>query len=519
MKIACIDKTAADRIALQHKIESSYESSRNILGHINLAQIYPVSKDELILSSSPEVIAVGPNFTIEEAYSVCREIKTAFPETPLLLFLNSNLYSLRSLRRFRPVCTETFTVDENPTRLVHTLTVLDTDSLKNKSGKLIVVSGVKGGVGTTTLVSGLLHSAEASGKSAIAIDLSQNGALIQYMAAPRWQSPDYAALLTENLTPDETLVKRCITVAPNGINLLLPPAGGSDIREAWLREPQKFEISLSVVEILKDLYDLVIVDCANAEGVLFFALSARANTRLLVSSNDPASVHLLNSQLSLLAEIPGDSQIQIALNQIDPSGLTREDILDFLYINEHFQKSMVALPTIAYDNKGRNWIGTGNTFYTESNTATQKTLEQTLNLLSLTREELEKKLKHPESIFTALKKIPKTQNKKRQRLQAKILALPNIERALPEPIVSSLPNNDFASQNGNGKSHVHFLNNSSPDRARVFQSSEILRTENKIDQLEETRSAIAVKDNSFAGATMDCSLYYQSPQLIINGKE
>ncbi len=419
MKIACVDKTAADRVKLQRRFDDAYEQCRNAIGHVTLALTYPASKDEVLINAAPDAIAIGPGFPLEEAYTTCRDIKHAFPHVPVFLFLSRDVYSLRALKRFEKVANEIFAEDETAVRIVHKLSTLDTHHAA-KNGKLIVVSGAKGGVGVTSLVAGLAHAAEALGKQAIVMDLSPMSAMAQYMAADRWHSPDYSSLLVDMFNPDQAAAERVVTCAPNGVHLVVPPSGGTDVREMWLRDPKRFEITLSIIEILKDLYDIVIVDTARAEGVLNFALNSRANARLLVTSNDPASVHLLSSVLSSIAEIPGEGQIQILINSLHERGLKKEDVLDFLSINEHFKDTMAMLEPIPFDHQGRSWIGTGNTFYTECTSSVQQLLEETLQTLMLSEKELENREIASHSLFSGIKRLAnKVQLRKRLELTRK----------------------------------------------------------------------------------------------------
>lgn len=422
MRIACVDKNASDRAKLQKFIDDAYAECRHSIGHISFIQTYPVTKDELLLSKAPDAVIVGPSYTIEDTYAVCREIRDTFPQVPILLLLDPSIYSLRTLRRFEKICTDIFSSAEPVVRLVHSLSSYDGASRQKKGGKVIVVTGVKGGVGATSVTSALAHSAEALGKTAVVVDLSAVSAFIQYMATKRWQSPDYSALLVDGLSPDNVIVQRCLTTAPNGITVLLPPSGGSEIRELWLRDRQKFEVTLSIVEILKDLFDVVLLDVAGAEGILVFALSSKAHARLLVTSNDPASVHLLNASLSRVAELPGNAQVQVLINSLHDRGLTKEDILDFLYINEHFREEMCLLEPIPYDARGKNWIGTGNTFYTECGTSAQSIFDDALSTLLLSPDELEKRKPVKESLFTGLKRLTSQTLKKRIRFADKLPA-------------------------------------------------------------------------------------------------
>ena len=108
MKIACVDKTAADRVELQKRFEDAYAECRQAVGHLNIAHTFPASKDEVLLNTAPDVVAVGPGFNVEASYNTCREIKTSFPEVPIILFLPQESYSLRTLKRFQDLCIDVF---------------------------------------------------------------------------------------------------------------------------------------------------------------------------------------------------------------------------------------------------------------------------------------------------------------------------------------------------------------------------------------------------------------------------
>lgn len=420
MNIACVDKTAADRLHLQKRLEDAYEYSRKTVGHISILRLYPASKEEVVLHTPPDLIFIGPGFAFEEAFRVCRDLSKEFPNTVLFLFLPPELYTLRTLRRFQRFCSEIFSTEEAPTRLVHRLTTFE-HSAKRKSGKLITLLGVKGGVGTTSIVSGLAHAAQGLGYSAVILDLSEAGSLVQYMFSRRWHSPDFSATLIDGLIPDQALVERCIEVAPNGIHLFLPPSGGMDVRELWLRHSERFEISLTIVDILKDLYEIVLVDCGGTEGILRFALGTRADRKVLISSNEPASVHLLGTKFSQEAHTPGDAQISILINELWEKALCKQDIEEFLSLNSDSPKSFSLLSPLLFDAQGRNWVGTGNTFYTESKPATQIQLERIIatllhpDQLVCVENEQQKKLVSPKPIIEGMLRFIEGIQKRRSK--------------------------------------------------------------------------------------------------------
>ena len=378
MQIACVDKSATDRLKLQKRLEQAYEECRSFIGHLTVAHTFPCSRDELLLRTAPDIVVLGPGFSTEEAEATCKQIRRSLPKTPILLFVAEDVFSLRTLRRFEPLTSDTFSIEEQSTRIIHKLIALAESGLKQTPGNLILVAGVKGGVGATSIVSGLAHAAHALGKSSIVIDLSKNSSLIHYLGTSRWQSPDYSSLLSENLRADEQIIRRCICTAPNGLDVLLPPAGGTEVRELWLRDNSSFEASLSIVTHLRDEYDVVLVDLAQAEGILPFALLTRASSILLLSSNDPASAYILGTELSKLSDVPRPGNLNILLNMLQPRSLSRNDVADFLQLHESYKSDILLNELVEYDRQGANWIGTGNSFYTECSRSSQLRLEQVL---------------------------------------------------------------------------------------------------------------------------------------------
>lgn len=409
MRIVCVDKSAAARLKLRQVLEIAYESGRSTVGHLPLAQIELMSKDELAVNRAPDVIVIGPEFLPDEAYSVCLEIRNEHKDTPILLVLQSEHYSLRTLRRFERVTTDVFVMGESDTRLLHMLCRLEQQKLSGVEGKLVAICGVKGGVGATSVAGGLAHAAQAMGKTAVIVDLSSNAALLHYMGTPRWQSTEFATCLLEGIAPDKALVESCLAVSPNGLNLFLPPAGSTEVRELWLREPNRLNYTLGIIEMLREQFDVIFVDLAGTEGVLPFAIVARADTRLLVTSNDPASIHLLSRKIGELSQVPGDGELRILISMLTERGLTKDDVVDFLLINRNFNQEMSQLRPIPFDAQGKNWIGTGNTFYTESKKPTQSALEQCLATLLNTGERFEE-TKEPRaprfSITQIIQRIP-----------------------------------------------------------------------------------------------------------------
>ena len=378
VRIACIDREPDDRVALRDYLNDVCKQYRASVGHTAFVQPYPASSEEVFFSAAPQAFAIGGRMGMDETYSLCSDLHCAYPEVPIFLFLEPARYQLRTLRHFDKFCCQIFSVEESSLRIIHEFLLLSAKQEESNGGKIITVQGVKGGTGVTSLVLGFAHAAQALGLRVLVVDFSYGGVIPFYLACDRWDSAEYASALSEGIAPDPHILERCIVEAPTKVKVLLPPAGGSAIRELWLRSADTFEHTLSAFDYFAMRFDLILIDQAGVEGVLPFALRCRADTALLVSSNDAASVHLLGHLLTNLAEAPGDMNARIVLNELRPDGVTRADMVEFLSLYPAFDPEMALEMVVPHDTNGRNWIGSGSNFYTASRKRTKIVLDALL---------------------------------------------------------------------------------------------------------------------------------------------
>jgi cellulose biosynthesis protein BcsQ len=366
MRIACVDISAKDRLKLEQFLDDAFRDCRKSVGHMAVARFFPASREEILVNSVPDGIVIGSGFSPDEALVLARDISTVHPDVPLFVFFAPQDFTLRNIRRFEPCAREVFSITDPPSRFVHSLTSAFDSTKSRKKGVLFAVQGVKGGVGVTTITGALAHASQALGKSVVVMDLSLRGELCQYFLCEQWQSSEYSTLLTDKTVPDPEHIEKILIRARNGISVVPPPMGNGEIREFWLRDTNRFEISLAIIDLLQERFDVVLVDFSHAEGIFPFAVECRADIRLFLSANEPGSIHLLTNRVD---EFEGmhEGVTKFLINRISPRGLTNEDILDFVAWSPRFTEEMLYPSEVPYDLKGGLWIGTGNSFYTEGN--------------------------------------------------------------------------------------------------------------------------------------------------------
>lgn len=393
MKIACLDASAQQRLALKQTLEAAFDSCRAFVGHVETISLVPASVEEVMVQRTPDACILGPGLSVDRAASICHALRKHFNserqihgqddrQVSIFVIVPADQHDLRTLRRFEKIADEVFRTDDPPARIVHKILSIRRSPSSARSGKTITISGVKGGVGATSIAAALAHAAQALGKSPVLVDLSAAGSLCTYCGANRSTSPEFAALLHEGRGADKSIILKSVVTAPNGLDILLPPGLSSDIRTIWLHDRNRFEVTLEAIDYLEQQFDMVLVDLAGAEGILPYALQSRASSRLLVTADDPASVHLLARSLDELRHVPGAGRVHLVINSISRGGIARRDILDFLAANDWFDSQSSLIDEIPFDQRGRDWIGTGNSFYTESSTQTRRRLEQAVRKLS-----------------------------------------------------------------------------------------------------------------------------------------
>jgi len=364
MRIACVDKTATDRLKLEETLGAGFRECRKTIGHLLVAKFYPSSREEALINTPPDVLIVGPAFDSEEAFNFVREWKALHSEIPVFIFASEENYSLKVLKRFEPYVREVFCTADKASRFVYSITNISELDKKRIKGKLVTVQGVKGGVGVTSMVGGLAHAYQELGKSIVVVDLSQKGVFSQFMLSDKWQSSEFSEILSQKIIPDADKVERLLIQLKNGIQVLPPPSGAGEVREVYVRNTEVLEIPLFIVDRLLELYDVVLVDTAGTEGILPFALTCRADCRIVLSGNDAGSVHLLGSMISDMQSM-GAGRSLVVINHLIQNGLNLEDVLDFVSWIPSFEESMLFPEEIPYDVRASLWIGTGNTIYTE----------------------------------------------------------------------------------------------------------------------------------------------------------
>ena len=240
-----------------------------------------------------------------------------------------------------------------------------------------------------------------------------------YLLAKRSFSLDLNLVIEDSLRIETKTIESSIETTLSGINVFLPPSCKSEVREKWLRNPDYLEYGLETVEILKEKYDIILVDGSGAEGILPFSLLSRSDLVLAVTSDDPASAYLLDQTLKKISSVPGSFKTHVVLNETSDSGLEVQDIESILKFSSRHNGIVFHGRPISLDRGAAKWPGTGNSFYTEGSNQTQRELKELLEGLlndKATCPSKENTASQLDVLFTSVKDKWRSFNKKGKAL-------------------------------------------------------------------------------------------------------
>ncbi|MFI7339856.1 CpaE family protein [Streptomyces sp. NPDC050085] len=158
-------------------------------------------------------------------------------------------------------------------------------------GRVVAVTGAKGGVGTTLAAVQLALAARASGRSVALLDLDlQSGDIASYLDVQfRRSVADLAAI--RDITP--RVLQDAVFTHETGIDLLLAPADGERGEEVTDR------VARQVVHALRARYEVVVVDCGTQMGAANAAAIELADQAALLVTPDVVAVRAAKRMVRL----------------------------------------------------------------------------------------------------------------------------------------------------------------------------------------------------------------------------
>lgn len=192
---------------------------------------------------------------------------------------------------------------------------------------LVVVAGAKGGVGTTTVAVNLAAALSLAGNRVVLADADSEGAGVELLCRTEKPRPPIAALHRDRRSSyDERMpLADSLLEGPTGMRIL---SGAWSVADAWDNLATRQERMIAGLRKL-DVADWIVADAGDGSGRMARRLWQAADSLLLVTTVDPASVMSAYASIKVLAA--GDDRIPIRiLVNMAPDGAAAHDAFDRL---------------------------------------------------------------------------------------------------------------------------------------------------------------------------------------------
>lgn len=327
-------------------------------------------------SSDPFAIFIGPT-CVEKIEETVARARAVFPKVPLAAIVDNDTYALEAVRLRRLIDVRIMPVADIAQMANF---VLDCESdtgakLGLRTKGVISVCQLKGGVGCSTIAVGLAACWARNGLSVALIDLDDlNPQVTDWARVSNVHRQAVAEMLSQGVVPAYRLTELLGVV--EGYDARLVAMGqpenyyqGFHFKADILEDaPSSSEFISSIIQVLQNEFDVVVIDGGRSWGISSFASLAPSQHTLLVIDDDGMSLRrsLLNlRRLRRESDDPKEFDLNrwsVLLNAYTGKLLTISDVSEEIEDLGIFPDTS-HLYTIPFSETGRQWGGPGESFY------------------------------------------------------------------------------------------------------------------------------------------------------------
>jgi MinD-like ATPase involved in chromosome partitioning or flagellar assembly len=322
IEVVVIDVSASVRLELHDEISQSLSSKEMPPYLPPQVSVVPLSIQELQFRDKPKLAFLGNSFSHGDLHEI-RPIRRLLPETLLIL-------NCKTLPNDPHFLDEVFSlgVDDviiggiTVSNLMPKLIRVSRDTKSQASGKILLIDGAKGGVGTTAVAGAIVDGLSLTGKKSAIIDLDIDSRdLSRFLRARPLYNDSLEEILKGDLNVSPESVSRCfLPIADNGNFTVMTPALPCG-EHADARHPlaQRF---FSVLKSAHALFDYLVIDAGSARGTFLECLYKISDKIILVTNNDPATLFATVEKLNLSVKTNGSTtNVVTVINAPSTSGL------------------------------------------------------------------------------------------------------------------------------------------------------------------------------------------------------
>lgn len=279
---------------------------------------------EMLITHLPTVCFLDVSSEPERALGTMAELLAANPKLPLVALLSNNDPEtiLRCVRQgASEFLIQAFT-DEQFGQMVERINKkINTGKAEGSQARVYCLMPAKGACGATTVASNLAFQFKRqTSKKLLLGDLDQFTGTLSFILKLK---PTYSFVdaLQHAHELDPAMWKSLVTQT-GGLDVLMSPENSADASGADQQDPT------AIVEFMRTMYDLVVLDTAGVYGAWNLALAKQCDELILVTTNELPALQASQRALSYLDQNRVDrSKIRLVVNRYNRDvGLSKEVI-------------------------------------------------------------------------------------------------------------------------------------------------------------------------------------------------
>lgn len=388
LRLVVVDATAESRTKIVNQITQFLNSDIPDLALLPRISVQPLTIQELKFHTAPDICLVGDGLLSSDLKEIAN-IRKLLPETPLIARLTQNIENLETIEYLaRMGVDDTISDRIHAQEFFRKVILLVRRKVKTKAGQLIVVDSGKGGLGTTSIVSGLagaiLEDYKLNKKVAVLDFDFETQDLSRFLQARPFLNENLQLLFDRTRPVTEESVRQCLVPVwgeADGLFCMPPSYETEELYDSRSYYPR---ILISILETLDCMFDVVIVDTGSARGAFLKTLYRVADKVVFITNNNPSSLYACVDRLSKVKGMMAPGAELVVLNNAP----NKHGLPAVLVKNEFSTAAKIELDAwLDFDlpdcKQANRWPGSGETLFSHSSPKVAECLRGILYRLGL----------------------------------------------------------------------------------------------------------------------------------------
>ncbi len=363
LRIVVVDTTAENRNGLTQQIDSYVYADISEIGFIPRVSLKPLTLEELKFNETPDLCILGYQLFERDA-SVISKIKKLLPQTILFMKLNRGADTLSKIEMLAGLGIDEVFTDATPAyEFLKKLILLSRKREEKRGGTLLLVDGAKGGVGVSSVAAGLAETVWNSGKKVALLDFDfETQDLSRFLQVRPFVNENLHLLLSGSRPVSEEMVTQALVSMWQDDQrfYVMPPAPESD--EIYSARSNFGRNLLSILELLDESFDVVVVDVGSARGPILQTLYRAADRVAYIINNDPASLYSSAARLNKLRGIVSPAaKLLVVENGSQRFGLESGILRQEFELAVKLESEEWSRNKIPFSRASMRWPGSGDT--------------------------------------------------------------------------------------------------------------------------------------------------------------